>query len=159
MAFRMHRGRSAEDPRKIRAGPPRTSGVRGHRVGTQYRNDRLPSQVPEGTGRDYRFLSLPAPRKIRGRSAEDPRKTPAEDPCGRLHARHLQKQTIENCNLNHWVNMDCLESRAVRNGPRPEPEISYATIVNVSPTEKIIHALKYSVILYYFMYFFVFFLN
>ena len=32
--------------------------------------------------------------------------------------------------------MDCLESRAARNGPRPEPEISYATIVNVSPTEQ-----------------------
>ena len=34
-SFYLHRGRSAEDPRKIRGRPLRKSGVGGHRVGTQ----------------------------------------------------------------------------------------------------------------------------
>ena len=59
-------------------------------MGTQERNDRFPIQGSGGTGRDYRFLILPALQKIRGRSAEDmhPMKV-LEDEDFRVHGKAL----------------------------------------------------------------------
>ena len=85
IAFRLHRGRSAEDPRKT------PSEVRGRRapgghpvVDFPFRGRRAPGEVI-----DFPFYLH------RGRSAEDPRKTPAEDPRGRPMRKTPRKTTPE----------------------------------------------------------------
>ena len=71
--FYLHRGRSAEDLRKIRGRPPRKSHQESHTV-----EDTSSGGIGIGM-----FSVLRAPRKIRGRSAEDLRKTTAEVTPGR----------------------------------------------------------------------------
>ena len=67
--FFLHHGRSAEDLRRIRGGPPRKMRVDELMV-------RKISESPYGAAGKVESLISPAPRKIRGGSAEDPRKTP-----------------------------------------------------------------------------------
>jgi len=71
-SFHLHRGRSAEDARKIRGRPPRKSHHKSHTI-----EDTSSGGIQFGN-----FSISPALRKIRGRSAED------------LRGSHIREATL-----------------------------------------------------------------
>ena len=83
VCFYLHCGGSAEDPRKIRGGPPRKIRVEELMVSKI-------SKSPYGAAGKVESLLLLAPRKIRGGSAEDLWRTPAEDMSRGTHGKANQ---------------------------------------------------------------------
>ena len=67
---------------------------------------------PYGAAGKVKSLLFPAPRKIRGRSAEDPRRTPAEDMIRGTHAEESSEE------LDHYQTN--LESRRTIRGGSAE---------------------------------------